>query len=95
MENYLKQVTPEMVQAVDELRRRNFAEATPEEIEMYAQVTRIQALHDSEVQAHRELMKQESDERRACFKAQADAAMDALTALADEARAKLEVIENG
>lgn len=95
MENYMKQITPDMIRTVDDLKRREFKDATPEEIETYAQWSRINALQDAEFQHHREVRERESKARKESYEAQAKSAIDALNALADLAKAKLEAVENG
>lgn len=95
MSGYIDAITPEMTATVDRLRAENFENATPEEIELYAEWTRIHALHHEEFLQNAELRKRESDERRELFRQQADSAMNALDALAELAKAKLKAVENG
>lgn len=95
MENYTKQITPEMVRIVDDLYARKFADATPEEIKVYAEWTRIHALQDAEFEQHARLREQESAQRMETFKEQADAAMNALNMLKEVAIAKLKAVEHG
>ncbi len=93
--NYLHEFTPEMLQSVDALINRNFKDATPVEIELYAQWKTLQALQTDEINSMRETrdaMIQAQIERD---EAQAKSAIDALEALADLARAKLKAVENG
>lgn len=95
MSEYLSEITPDMVKTVDKLKSTNFEGATPEEIEIYSEFNRLTALHSEELAQRVKIHKQEADERRALFKAQADSAINALDSLAALAQAKLKAVENG
>lgn len=94
MENYLKQITPEMTKTVNDLKARNFADATIEEIELYAQWKLINALQSEEFAQHVKLREEESKRRKDSFDAQANAALDALNTLKDIALAKLKAVSD-
>ena len=91
----IKGITAEMTKTVDKLLATNFENATPEEIEAYAQWTKIHALNHELTTQKMELRKRESEQRQELFEQQAKAAQDALEALADLAKAKLKAVENG
>lgn len=95
MNNYIKEITPEMTETVDKLKRDNFKDATPEEIEVYAEWTRLMTLQSAEFENIRETRKRESEERIKNDAAQAKAAIDALEAQKKLALAKLEAVKNG
>lgn len=91
---YIDEITPEMCKTVDSLKARNFADATPEEIETYANWSRLMAMHDEDLRAKTEMRQRESEERRQLNRQQAQSAMNALDALAELAQAKLKAVEN-
>ena len=95
MNNFIKEITPAMTETVDRLKRENFKDATPEEIEVYAEWSRIMALQSAEFESIRETRERESAERRENDAAQAKAAIDALEAQRDLALARLEAVKNG
>lgn len=95
MENTLKDITPEMTLVVNDLIARDFEDATKEEIELYANWSRIHALHDSEVLERREMREVEIRQRMENSKREADAAIEALNALTELAQARLKAVENG
>lgn len=95
MSEYMENITPEMTHIVDKLRMSNFENATAEEIEVYAEWTKLHALHHEEFAQKAEERKAESDERRELFKQQAQSALNALDSLAELAKAKLKAVENG
>lgn len=95
MNNYIKEITPAMTEIVDRLKRENFKDATPEEIETYAEWSRIMALQSAEFENIRETRERELEERRKNDKAQTKAAIDALEAQKDLALARLEAVKNG
>ena len=88
-------ITAEMTRTVDKLIATNFENATPEEIQMYSDFNVARAKHAEELQARREVLKQESDERNELIRQQAESAMNALDALTELAQAKLKAVENG
>lgn len=94
MENYIKQITPEMTRTVNELKARNFVDATPEEIELYARWAQLNALQSAEFEQHARLREQESEQRRKAFEEQANTALDALSTLRETALAKLKAVSN-
>lgn len=95
MNNYIKEITPEMTETVDKLKRDNFKDATPEEIEVYTEWTRLMTLQSAEFENIRETRKRESEERIKNDAAQAKAAIDALEAQKELALARLEAVKNG
>ena len=92
---YTSAITPEMTQTVDKLRATNFADATPEEIELYAEWTRLFALQEAEFEERKRLREQEADARMKQDQEKHEAAIDALTALTDLAKAKLRSVQDG
>lgn len=90
-----KGITAEMTKTVDRLIASNFENATPEDIETYAEWTKIHALNKESFIRKNELREQESKKRQELFEQQAQTANDALTALAELAKAKLKAVENG
>lgn len=95
MNNFMKEITPAMTETVDRLKRENFKDATPDEIEMYAEWSRIMALQSAEFESIRETRNAELEERRKNNDAQTKAAIDALEAQKDLALARLEAVKNG
>ena len=93
--NYLHEFTPEMLQSVDALINRGFKDATPDEIELYAQWKSFQALHNDEMNSMRKNRDAMIQAQLEHDEAQAKSAIDALEALANLARAKLKAVENG
>lgn len=94
MNNFMKEITSEMTETVDRLKRDNFKDATPDEIETYAEWSRIMALQSAEFENIRETRNAELAERRKNNEAQAKAAIDALEAQKELALAKLEAVKN-
>lgn len=95
MENYIKEITPEMTLAVNELKARNFADATPEEIELYAQWSSIQRLQQEEFELNRQTRITVSEARAKSIQDEKEAAINALNSLTELAQAKLKAVENG
>ena len=95
MNNFMKEITSEMTETVNRLKRENFKDATPDEIETYAEWSRIMALQSAEFESIRETRNAELEERRKNNAAQAKAAIDALEAQRDLALARLEAVKNG
>lgn len=95
MNNFMKEITPEMTKTVNRLKRDNFKDATPEEIEVYAEWSKLMALQSAEFENIRETRERELAERRENDAAQAKAAIDALEAQRDLALARLEAVKNG
>ena len=95
MNNFMKEITPAMTETVDRLKRENFKDATPDEIEVYAEWSRIMALQSAEFENIRETRERELEERRKNDEAQTKAAIDALEAQKELALAKLEAVKNG
>ena len=95
MNNFMKEITSEMTETVNRLKRENFKDATPEDIETYAEWSRIMALQSAEFESIRETRNAELEERRKNNAAQAKAAIDALEAQRDLALARLEAVKNG
>ena len=95
MENYLKNITPEMTRTVNNLINRDFENATKEEIEIYAEWSKLFALKDSERQQRREQRDAVIAQRIENSRNESKAAVDALNALTELAKAKLAEVENG
>lgn len=95
MADFIKEITPEMVQTVDKLKATNFADATAEEIELYAEFNRLIALSNEDLRQRAETRERESNARMQLFQQQAESAINALDALAELAKAKLKAVENG
>lgn len=95
MNNFMKEITPEMTETVNRLKRENFKDATPDEIEIYAEWSKMMALQSAEFENIREARERESEERRKNDAAQAKAAINALEAQRDLALARLEAVKNG
>ena len=91
----IKGITAEMTKTVDKLIATNFENATPKEIEIYAEWTRMFAMNDELVKQKQELRAQESARKLELFEQQAQSAMNALDALTELAQAKLKAVENG
>lgn len=95
MNNFIKEITPAMTETVDRLKRDNFKDATPDEIEVYAEWSRIMALQSAEFESIRKTRERELEERRKNDEAKTKAAIDALEAQRDLALARLEAVKNG
>lgn len=95
MNNFIKEITPAMTKTVDRLKRDNFKDATPEEIEVYAEWSRLMALQSAEFENIRETREREFEERRKNDAAQTKAAIDALEAQRDLALARLKAVQDG
>ena len=95
MNNFIKRVTPEMTATVDKLKNANFENATPEEIETYAEWSQIMALQSAEFESIRETREKEAAERRKNDADLTKAALGALEAQTNLALAKLEMLKNG
>lgn len=95
MNNYIKEITSEMTETVNRLKQSNFKDATPDEIEVYAEWSRIMALQSAEFESIRETRERESEERIKNDAAQTKAAIEALEAQRDLALARLEAVKNG
>ena len=95
MNNFMKEITSEMTETVNRLKRENFKDATPEDIEVYAEWSRIMALQSAEFENIRETRERELEERRKNDAAQTKAAIDTLEAQKDLALARLEAVKNG
>lgn len=94
MINYMKQVTPEMTAIVNDLKRRNFEGATPDEIETYANWKSIMTLQSDEMEQLRQKRQEETESRKKAIKEESDKAMNVLNELSDLAKARLKVFEN-
>lgn len=95
MKNYLHEITADMTKTVDDLKRRNFENATPDEIELYAKWSSIVAMQDAEIAEHSRIRREESEAAKEATLKESQAAVDALNALADLAREKLKAVKNG
>ena len=95
MISYMGEITAEMVETVDKLKRTNFEGATPDEMALYTEYVRLNALQDAEFKDTQARREQRAKERREANQRKTDAAVNALEALADLARAKLKAVENG
>lgn len=81
--------------AIDDLLKRDFENATSDEIQLYARWQAYIALRDEEFKAKIELQKSESEARIKALADVAKAAKKNLTELKKAALKRLEVIENG
>ena len=95
MPGFISQITPEMTATVDRLKATNFENATPEEIEVYAEFKSLISAHQTEAANRREIMQRESAERLELDRKQAQSAMNALDSLAELAQAKLKAVKDG
>lgn len=95
MQNYMKEITPEMTAIVNKLKQTNFKDATPEEIEIYAQWSMLTSLHKQELDTLDEERKQRIKQNMEQSKKESEAAIKALKALADLAEAKLKAVNDG
>ena len=95
MLEYLKDITPEDTQRVSELRKSNFENATPEDIEFYAEWTAKVRMQEEAFVNREAEMREEQQIRREAFAQQAQTAQKAIEALRDAAIEKLELVRNG
>lgn len=95
MRNYMKEITPEMVETVSKLERENFENATPDEIRTYGEWMRLNALQDAEFQDVRRIREEKHEQDLKLGQEQAEASLTALNALTELAQAKLKAVENG
>lgn len=87
---YVSQITSEMVQTVDSLLQRNFADATAEEMALYTEWVRLNALQEDAFRQARQARQDDIDARLQGYLEEHETAMQALNDLADAARLKLE-----
>lgn len=92
---HMHEITPEMVSTVDDLERRKFEGATPDEIMVYGDWRAIIALQQDEIEQKREERRERLEREREQTEKQASAALEAMEALTDLAKAKLKAVENG
>jgi hypothetical protein len=95
MRNYTKEITPEMVKTVSRLEKENFENATPEDIRVYGEWMRLNALQDAEFQDARRMREEKHEQDLKLGQEQAEASLNALNALTELAQAKLKAVENG
>ena len=95
MNNHLWEITPEMAATVNDLIKRDFADATPDEIQVYGKWTAIQAVQSEEMQNNREQRNIEMEERLSTLKAERELSLDTLKTLNETAKAKLEAVRHG
>ena len=81
--------TAEQMGIIRELKRREFADATPEEIELYAQWTSAQALDSEEFKAETEIKREQAQAETEMRRELAQASLSALEAQRDLALQKL------
>ena len=93
MANYIKEITPEMTNTVNDLIKRDFENATKEEIEAYTQFHVYLALHADDREQKRAEREKRIEISRAATAAETKASIEALNALADLAKSKLETVE--
>lgn len=93
--DYMKQITPEMTQKVSELRKSNFKDATPDDIELYAQYTALVKMQEDEFSQRRKQLEEVQAAKMEAVKENAKTSKEALEALRDAALAKLEAVKNG
>lgn len=94
MRNYTKEITPEMVTTVNRLEKENFENATPDEIKVYGEWMRLNALQDAELQDARRIREEKHEQDLRLGQEQAEASLNALNALTELAQAKLKAVEN-
>lgn len=94
MRNYTKEITPEMVTTVNRLEKENFENATPDEIKVYGEWMRLNALQDAEFQDARRIREEKHEQDLRLGQEQAEASLNALNALTELAQAKLKAVEN-
>jgi len=95
MLEYMKDITSKDTQRISELRKSNFENVTPEDIEFYAEwmaKIKMQELAFADREAE---MRQEQQMKREAFAQQAQTAQEAIEALRDAAILKLEMVRNG
>ena len=95
MRNYTKEITPEMVNTVSRLEKENFENATPEDIRIYGEWMRLNALQNAEFQDARRMREEKHEQDLKLGLEQAEASLNALNALTELAQAKLKAVENG
>jgi hypothetical protein len=95
MEMYMHEITPEMVSTVEDLVRRNFENATPDEIRTYGEWTAIIAVQQDEIEQQRRERRERTAREQERNEQQANAAINAMKALEELAKAKLKAVENG
>lgn len=95
MRNYTKEITPEMVNTVSRLEKENFENAAPEDIRVYGEWMRLNALQDAEFQDARRMREEKHEQDLKLGQEQAEASLSALNALTELAQAKLKAVENG
>ena len=83
-----------MTRTVNSLIERDFENATKDEIEVYAEWTKLLALHSADREQKRKEREKIIEARIEESKQQADAAIEALNALTNLAVAKREAVEN-
>lgn len=95
MDNHLWEITPEMAATVNNLIKRDFANATPDEIQVYGKWSAIQAMQSEEMENHREQRNIELEQRLSALKAEEEVSLDTLKTLNEAAKAKLEAVRHG
>lgn len=80
---------------IDDLIKRDFENATPDEVRLYAKWEAEKALRDEEFKARLQARADESKAKIAELKRNANSARDGLKALKAAAIARLEQIDNG
>lgn len=95
VDNFTKEITPDMISTVNRLEKSNFENATPDDIKIYAQWASLRALQEKTFEDKRkqtdELIKAQIEDS----KRQADASVEALNALTELAKARLKAVEYG
>ena len=95
MRNYTKEITPEMVNTVSRLEKENFENATPDDVKVYGEWMRLNALQDAEFQDARRMREEKHEQDLKLGQKQAEASLNALNALTELAQARLKAVENG
>ena len=95
MASYLNELSAEMTKTVDKLKKTNFKDATPEEIETYAQWSAIMAAPREDLAHRKQVREAESEKLIAMRQEEKESAINALNALVELAQARLKAVENG
>lgn len=83
---------PEQTRRIDELISSNFADATPEDIQLYAEWKAEEAKSAEEFRQYIEIQQKESEERVKIAREESENAKNALNALVDEALERYKAI---
>ena len=90
-----EEYTEQERQTINDITRREFADLTPEEVALYAEWTSTVDYLESDAQAKRDALEQETQARIEATRETEKKALDTLELMAQAARAKLEAVRNG